>query len=173
MRYYEEVVSPALDPPSQTQLMMHNTIKIHQDKLPGFNDLQYFDFHTLKQLFVLKKPLNSVCYKELVLGINFLEFMDLNEKLWHTQLDRKCASHAYENLGKHCDVVVEKFGMEYSRGSQTQVFLSSQETKTFNTDLVKYPIFPDTLNELRTLISCEVADMELFKTWVGIYKLSL
>ena len=68
---------PILDPPSLIQLSIPSTHEKHQQNLPNYSVLQHFDIHSISQLIKLAKPINIVSYRELNLGINFLEFLDI------------------------------------------------------------------------------------------------
>ena len=54
----------------------------------------------IKSLIKLEKPVNIAVYRELNLGINFIEFLKLREELWHIQLERDQIINAYEILGR-------------------------------------------------------------------------
>lgn len=75
MRYYEETMAACLEPPSNVQLAIKSTFDRHHEKMPVFGSLQYFDFHSIQSLILLKKPVNSFRYKEHNLGIGFIELL--------------------------------------------------------------------------------------------------
>ena len=64
--------------------------------------IQFFDYHSLHSLILLKKPINAFRYKEHSLGLGFIEFLELLDSTWKMQLERRGLSEAYRNLGKHC-----------------------------------------------------------------------
>lgn len=70
------------------------------------------------------------------------------------QLERRELSKAYQNLGKHCDLILERSISEYTNTGQSEVFLAVQENKLYNTDVTKFLIFPDMLEEVRDYFSC-------------------
>ena len=169
-KYYEEVMFPCLDPPSNVQLAIPSTLERHHEKLPPFSALQHLDYHSIDSLVRLRKPVNVFRYKEHSLGINFLELGELQDRLWAVQLERRGLSRAYQNLARHCDVIVEKSLSEYAITGQSEVFLATQELKMYNHDVAKMPVFAESLEELREYLRCEVADLELFKKYVEMAK---
>jgi hypothetical protein len=62
------------------------------------------------------------------------------------QLERRGLSKCYQNLGKHCEVILERSLAEYTNTGQSEVFLAVQENKLYNVDIGKYPIYPDMLD---------------------------
>jgi hypothetical protein len=126
MKHFEEVMAPCLDPPTNVQLAIPATIERHHEKLPPFSALQCFDFHAIDSLIKLKKPVNAFRYKEHNLGINFAELLELQDRIWNVQLERRALSRAYQNLARHCDVIIEKSLAEYAVTGQSEVFLATQ-----------------------------------------------
>jgi hypothetical protein len=101
-KYFEELMSPCLDPPSNVQLAIPSTFERHHEKLPPYAALQCFDFHAIDSLIRLRKPVNTFRYKEHNIGLNFLELLDLQDRVWAVQLERRALSTAYQNLARHC-----------------------------------------------------------------------
>lgn len=145
MRYYEETMAACLEPPSNVQLAIPATHERHHDKLPLFGALQYFDYHSIHSLVQLKKPINAFRYKEHNLGLNFLELLELEDRLWEVQLQRRGLSRAYQSLGRHCELTLEKSLTEYTNSGQSEVFMSTQEVKMYNPDIARHAVFSDML----------------------------
>jgi len=51
-------------------------------------------------------------------------------------------------------LILERSVSEYTNTGQSEVFLAVQENKLYNTDVTKYLIFPDMLEEVRDYFSC-------------------
>ena len=75
--------------------------------MPAYAGLQFFDYYMLQCYTQLKKPVNGFAYKEHNLAINLMEVMHLRDLAWQVQLERSCLSRAYQQLGKHCEQVME------------------------------------------------------------------
>lgn len=63
-------------------------------------------------------------------------------------------------------MILERGVSEYSNSGQSEVFLATQEIKMYNTDITKYVVYNDMIEEVREYIQCESADLELFKAYV-------
>ena len=162
-----------IEPPSKVQLAALSTYERHQEKLPPFAALQFFDYYMLHCFTLLKKPINAFAYKEHNLAINFMEVMHLRDKVWELQLERSCLTRAYQQLGKQCDQPMEPSATEHTMTGQSEVFLATQEVKMFNSDMGKLVVYPDMLEEVRAFLGCEYADLGLFRQVIDISKRQL
>ena len=52
-----------LEPPSNVQLQIKSTYDRHHEKMPMYGALQYFDYHSLSSLILLKKPIHTFRYR--------------------------------------------------------------------------------------------------------------
>ncbi len=82
-------MTPCLEPPSNVQLAIQSTYDRHHEKIPVYGALQYFDYHSIHSLIMLKKPVNAFRYKEHNLGIGFCELLELQDSAWMMQLERR------------------------------------------------------------------------------------
>lgn len=170
LRHFEEVMAPILDPPSSLQLQLPSTHERHQMSLPSSLILQDFDINMLRCMVKLEKPVNIVSYRELNLGINFIEFLKLKEQILHIQLQREQTVRAYEKLGKHMETVIEKHGHCYTLSGQSEVFLAASEIKMFSSSFTKYPVFNESIEDFRVFCELELNDNNLFKSYVNQLK---
>ena len=56
-------------------------------------------------------------------------------------------------------MTLEQSVSEYTNTGQSEIFLATQENKLYNSELVKYPIYPDMLEEVRMSLKCEFSDL--------------
>lgn len=166
-------MSPCLEPPSNVQMAIPSTMERHHEKLPPFAALQCFDFHAIDSLAKLRKPLNAFRYKEHNLGINFLELLDLQDRVWNVQLERRALSRAYQNLARQCEVVLEKSLSEYVVTGQSEVFLATQEVKMYSHEMGRWAVMGEAIEEAREWLRCELADVEVFRKYVELAKRQL
>ncbi len=80
---------------------------------------------------------------------------------------------AYEKLAQNSGSVVERYGTMYTRSGQSDIFLAVQEIKQYREDQYQFPVLPELIEELKTFIFCEKADVQLFETVVRSAKIKV
>ena len=91
----------------------------------------------------------------------------------HLHYKREKLIDSYRNLSSLCEIIIEKYSSCYSRTGSSEVFEAISEIKFFQAEIMKYPVFNESIKELRLWLECEDADIKYFETIVNTYKLKI
>jgi hypothetical protein len=158
-RTYKDLMGQTLDPPVVSSLVLHHTLPKHLDSIPPFQQLQHLDYHHLESLVTLKKPLNIINYRELMMAIIMIDAFRYESKLRDVALRRKQLSLSYKALGRDLKIEVKKYLSSYHRVLDS-IFTAVQELKiNGSTDLLSGGVspslfFPEAVDEYRTYVFC-------------------